>query len=131
MAVDKIINNITTRLPIVGGGCKVCNSFSECVDWTKTRFEASGLTVTGTVTNMVNGTNPAKNQVFYVTHVGNGTVTGRIDTDYTGVLGGLIEYDERYLMTAEGTRITANICKYKAYKNTNNDLTYDLVWEWR
>lgn len=130
MAIDKIINNITTRLPIVGGGCKVCNSFSECVDWTKTRFEASGLTVTKTTTNMSNGANPSKKQVFYVTHQGSGTVTGRIDTDYTGVLGGLIEYDQRYLMTAEGSSIIANIFPYKAYKDANNNLRYELRWEW-
>ena len=131
MAVDKIINNITTRLPIVGGGCKVFNRFSECVEFTKALYEASGMTVTRTITNMSNGANPSKTQVFYVTHVGSGKVTGRIDTDYTGVLGGLIEYDERYLMTAEGSSLTSNMFSYKSYKDPSNNLQYELHWDWK
>ena len=67
MAVDKIINNIETRLPLVGAGCRVYYSFSSCVNSMKSFIEGTGVNVTSTITNMEDGTTPSKTQVFYLT----------------------------------------------------------------
>ena len=128
MAIDKIIKNVETRLPLVGAGCRTFYSFSDCVNSLKSFVESSGANVTATNTNMVDGNEPSITQVMYLSFSNDGNALNPIELG-GGVLGGLIEYDNRYLMTARGTLLTCDMLNYYAYKVENN-LYYSFEWIW-
>lgn len=128
MAVDKIINNMETRLPLVGAGCRVFYSFSSCVNSLKSFIEGTGVNVTSTTTNMYDSATPSDTQVFYLTFDTSGEGRNSVALG-GGVLGGLIEYDNRYLMTAVGSAITCNMFSYSAEK-TGDSIYYYLSWKW-